>query len=194
MRSSRQDTERHREAIIDAAARLVREKGFDAVSIPLLMAEIGMTHGGFYRHFASKEALAPLALARAFQDGVGLADTASANNPDDPDGALTELVATYLSTDHRDNPGAGCSSSALAGDMARQDADNPLRKAYESGVSDMVDAIEKLSGPKSPQSHEKALLTLSTMIGALLLSRATRGSTISDEFLAAARDGIIEGR
>ncbi len=187
MRSSRQDTEKHREQIIDAAAKMVRERGLDGMSVPALMAEVGMTHGGFYRHFASKEALAPLAFERAF-DGVNrLVDRVAAEHPEAPDTAFAEFVQTYLSSDHRDNPGTGCATSALAGDMARLDPANPTQQAYAAGVEETVGHLSTLRG----QGREEALATLSTMVGALLLSRATRGNPISDELLAAARTALL---
>jgi TetR/AcrR family transcriptional repressor of nem operon len=182
MRSSRQDTEKHREQIIDAAARLVREQGLDGMSVPALMAEVGMTHGGFYRHFASKDALAPLAFERAFEGVNGLVDRAAADHPDAPDTAFAQVIQNYLSADHRDNPGAGCATSALAGDMARLDPTSPTQQAYAAGVEDMVRHLQTLRGP----DRDKALVTLSTMVGALLLSRATRGNPISEDLLAAA--------
>jgi TetR/AcrR family transcriptional repressor of nem operon len=190
MRSSRQDTEKHRQEIIDAAAKLARERGLDAVSVPGLMAEIGMTHGGFYRHFPSKDALAPLAYERAFEQIVGLMETISADHPGSPAAALAELAETYLSPAHRDNAGAGCPSAALAGDMARENPESPLRQSYVAGVESMVDELEALDA-NSEKTRQQALVTLSTMVGALLLSRATRGSAISDELLAAARAGFV---
>ena len=189
MRSSRQDTEKHREAIIDAAAKLVRERGFDSVSVPDLMAEVGMTHGGFYRHFASKEALAPLAFARAFSAVDDFLETAATNHPADPDGTLREFFETYLSPAHRDNPGAGCATSALAGDIARA-RPGAAQQAYVCGVEQMVRELQEAQANQSPESHQRALITLSTMVGALLLSRATRGNAISDDLLAAARQAI----
>ncbi|MDB5536737.1 MAG: TetR family transcriptional regulator [Devosia sp.] len=186
MRSSRQDTEKHREAIIDAAARLAREKGLDAVSIPELMAEIGMTHGGFYKHFASKEALAPVAFERAFGAVDGLLEASATNHPNDPTGAQREFLATYLSPAHRDNPGTGCATSALAGDVARADCGCVAQQAYVTGVEQMVSELQAAQGDTSPDAHQQALVKLSTMVGALLLSRATRGNAISDDLLTAA--------
>lgn len=187
MRSSRQDTEKHREQIIDAAAKMVREQGLDGMSVPALMAQVGMTHGGFYRHFASKDALAPLAFERAFQSVNALVDRAAAEHPDAQDAAFAEVVESYLSPGHRDNPGAGCATSALAGDMARLDPANPTRQAYAAGVDDMLRHISTLRG----QPRDEALVTLSTMVGALLLSRATRDNAISEDVLAAARTALL---
>jgi TetR/AcrR family transcriptional repressor of nem operon len=190
MRSSRQDTEKHREQIIDAAARLVREKGVDGVSVPSLMAEVGMTHGGFYRHFPSKDALAPVAFERALAKVVALMDDISAKHPEDPKAAIDELARTYLSTTHRDDPGDGCVSAALAGDMAREAPDSALRKSYVAGIEQMVAEFEKLNADQSSQGHQQALLALSTMVGAIVLSRATKGTPISEDILSAARTGI----
>jgi TetR/AcrR family transcriptional repressor of nem operon len=190
MRSSRQDTEKHREAIIDAAARLVREKGFDSVSIPDLMAKVGMTHGGFYRHFASKEELAPLAFARAFSAVDNLLVAAAKNHPGDTQGALQEFFDTYLSPAHRDEPGTGCAGTALVGDMARTQPGAPAQRAYVCGVEHMLRELQDAQGSGAAGSHQQALVTLSTIVGALLLSRATRGNTISDELLTAALEAV----
>ncbi|MDB5529127.1 MAG: TetR family transcriptional regulator [Devosia sp.] len=191
MRSSRQDTEKHREAIIDAAAKLVRERGLDGVSVPELMAEVGMTHGGFYRHFDSKEALAPVAFARAFSTVDNFLQAAANNHPDDQDGTLREFFQTYLSPKHRDDPGTGCASTALAGDMARATPGAAAQKAYVCGVEQMVRELQAVQGSDSADSHQQALVTLSTMVGALLLSRATRGNAISDDLLSAALQAIL---
>ena len=190
MRSSRQDTEKHREAIIDAAAKLVREKGFDSVSVPDLMAEVGMTHGGFYRHFASKEALASLAFARAFSTVDNLLETATTNHPSDAKGALLEFFETYLSAAHRDDPGAGCATSALAGDVARVAPGCAAQQAYVHGIEQTMAKLEAVVGDTSTEARQQALITLSTMVGALLLSRATRGNAISDDLLSAALQGV----
>ena len=190
MRSSRQDTEKHREAIIDAAAKLVREKGFDSVSVPDLMAEVGMTHGGFYRHFASKEALAPLAFARAFSTVDDFLETATTNHPSDAKGALLEFFETYLSAAHRDDPGAGCATSALAGDVARAAPGCAAQQAYVHGIEQTMAKLEAVGGDTSAEARQQALVTLSTMVGALLLSRATRGNAISDDLLSAALQGV----
>jgi len=190
MRSSRQDMEKHREAIIDAAARLVRENGLDGVSIPGLMAEVGMTHGGFYKHFASKDALAPVAFERAFDAVDDLLEASATNHPDDPDGAQREFLATYLSTAHRDNPGAGCATSALAGDIARLDCGCAAQQAYVAGVQQMVDELQAVQSDVGSDAHQQTLVKLSTMVGALLLSRATRGNPISEAILDAALQAI----
>jgi len=188
MRSSRQDTEHRREEIVAAAARLVREKGLDGMSVPQLMADVGMTHGGFYRHFDSKQALEAEALKRAFADVVTQTEGLTSQN----DG-LAQLVTTYLGAAHRDSPGSGCPTSALVGDMAREPTDSPIRSTYVNGVEGMVGAVAALQDPKAPDAHAKALVTLSTMVGALLLARATRGTPLSDNLLAAATRDILQG-
>jgi TetR/AcrR family transcriptional regulator, transcriptional repressor for nem operon len=182
MRSSRQDTEKHREQILEAAARMVRERGLDGMSVPALMAEVGMTHGGFYRHFTSKETLAQLAFERAFETTNQLANRTGVEHPGAPEAAFAKFAQAYLSAEHRDEPGAGCATSALAGDVGRLDPGNPIQQAYTAGIDDMVRQVQTLRD----QTYEDALATLSTMVGALLLSRATRGNPISDDILATA--------
>jgi TetR/AcrR family transcriptional repressor of nem operon len=189
MRSSRQDTEKHREEIIDAAAALVREKGMAGISVPDIMAAVGMTHGGFYRHFVSKDALAPIAYQRAFEQIMGQIEASAAGHAQDKPAALAEVVSTYLSPAHRDAPERGCATAALAGDMAREPSNSAGQAAYVTGVEVMVAHLEGLD--ESEGAHERALLRLSTMVGALMLARATRGSAISDELLQAGREGIL---
>src|SRR5215510_2804750 len=103
VRSSREDTEKHRQEIIQAAARLFREKGADNVSVPELMQAVGMTHGGFYRHFASKDELVPLAYREAFDQIVGRLGTAGTKPDADRTAAWNAMVTGYLSPAHRDN-------------------------------------------------------------------------------------------
>lgn len=187
MRSSRDETEKHRQEIIDAAARLFREHGVDGVSVPALMESIGMTHGGFYKHFASKDELVPVAYQRAFD---GIVESLSDMTGDDNDvAAWNAMASNYLSTAHRDNIGAGCPATAFAGDAARLGAGNPARAAYETGVDRMLDIIRSVKG--GPDARQESLAALSTLIGALLLSRATEGE-LSEEVLAAARVHLLK--
>jgi TetR/AcrR family transcriptional repressor of nem operon len=117
MKVSREQAAQNRERIIEAAAQLFRKRGFDGIGVADLMKEAGLTHGGFYGHFASKEDLIAEASARALTDSVAvwskLADRASG----DP---LSAVAGAYLTSRHRDNPGAGCLLAALGPDVARQ--------------------------------------------------------------------------
>jgi TetR/AcrR family transcriptional repressor of nem operon len=155
-RASKATAERHRDEIEQAASRRFRADGLDGVSVPALMAEAGLTHGGFYRHFASKEELAAKACARAF--------------------AEKELSSRYLSGEHVADRGDGCPMAALAADVARTAPGSPVRDAFAEGVA--------------RYAEQAPLAELATMVGALVLARATEGRPISDEILAAARDAL----
>src|SRR5262249_43459077 len=133
VRSSREDTERHRQEIIAAAARLFREKGADAVSVPELMQAVGMTHGGFYRHFASKDELVPLAYRVAFDQIVDRLGATGVGQDGDRTAAWNAVVRTYLSPEHRDNIGDGCAAASLAGDAARLPSDSASQQAFQDG-------------------------------------------------------------
>jgi TetR/AcrR family transcriptional regulator, transcriptional repressor for nem operon len=182
LRSSRDDAEKHRKEIIDASARLFRERGVDSVSVPALMEAVGMTHGGFYKHFASKDQLVPLAYEKAFDQIVETLADASGGASEGA-AAWDTMVDNYLSPRHRDNIGAGCPAAAFASDAARLATDSPARAAYDDGIERMLKTIGSL-GPGS--SREQSLVALSTLLGALLLSRAT-GGELSDAVLSAAR-------
>ncbi len=188
MRSSRQEMERHRSEIIDASSRLFRQKGVDNVSVPELMQAVGMTHGGFYKHFGSKDELVAVTYGNAFEQIVeGL--RAAQQHAGDPGEAWNEFVSNYLSPQHRDNIAGGCATAAFAGDAARLGAGSPTQAAYESGVHKVLDAAGILEN--DPDQRAKSLAAISTMVGALLLSRGTTGA-LSDEFLAAARGALTK--
>lgn len=183
MRSSREDTERHRREIVEASARLMREKGAESVSVPELMNAVGMTHGGFYKHFKSKDDLISAAYGKAFDEIVERLDAIPAAEGDPA--AWDAMLDGYLSKAHRDNAGAGCPTAALAGDAARLDGSSPAQAVYEDGVRRMLSRLGAIRGNEATDPSN--LAALSTMVGALLLARATTGE-LSDAFLKAARD------
>ncbi|MEU4116348.1 TetR/AcrR family transcriptional regulator [Kitasatospora sp. NPDC028055] len=197
-RVSRAEAERHRQEVIDHTARLIREKGSEQVSVPRAMAAAGLTHGGFYRHFSSKDDLVAQALTAAFAERREamdalvdeLADGRTDHQADGPAGEgepctpRAEFLARYLSTLHRDHPGQGCAAAALAADAARAEPGAPLRTAFTAGLRDLVDGFQQLP---DPAGREAALADLSTMVGALMLARASDDPGLSAELLAAAR-------
>jgi TetR/AcrR family transcriptional repressor of nem operon len=178
-RSSNKDTARHREEILAAASRLFRERGIDGVSVPEIMGAAGLTHGGFYRHFDSKEHLAALAAARAVEEQGRLIATL-------PDEAT--LLDTYLSGEHCEDRAGGCPIASLAGEIARSAPDSPVRAELTAGVGSFADGIATLGG----HDREEALARLATLVGAVVLARATDGAPVSDEILAAARAALAD--
>jgi TetR/AcrR family transcriptional repressor of nem operon len=185
-RSSRRDAQLHREEVVEAASHLFRERGLDGVSVPELMGAAGLTHGGFYRHFDSKDALAALACSAAFETQL------AAIRQLPPQDALGAFLDDYLSAPHRDDAADGCPTTAFAADVGRAAADSPVRDAYADGVSAFADAIRTLqgTGEDDDAGRQQALTTLATMVGALTLARATKGNPVSDELLDAARHAL----
>jgi TetR/AcrR family transcriptional repressor of nem operon len=176
MRVTKEKAAENRERIVAAASRLFREKGFDAVGVDAIMDAVGLTHGGFYRHFRSKDDLAAEAVAR------GLAAAAERQGSRE---TLPELVEAYLAPAHRDDVGGGCTLAALGCDIARQDGG--VRRGLTEYVRAQVARLARLVGGKPEASRAQALATLSGLVGAVVLARAVDDPALSDEILAAAR-------
>lgn len=186
-RVSRQETDDNRIAITDASARLFRERGIKGVSVSELMAAAGLTHGGFYGHFASKDALAAEACSFAFERSAERWEKRVAAQGDRAT-ARAVLIESYLSAQSRGSPGTSCPTAALAGDVAREPADAPVRAAYLSGIEDLLQILARVQETGAADSDRQAALAdFATMAGALILARATAGHALSDELLAAAR-------
>jgi TetR/AcrR family transcriptional repressor of nem operon len=163
-RVSQAQAQENRRQVVASAARLFRERGVQGVSVADLMAAAGLTHGGFYKRFASKEALVSEAVAQAFDDRAQAADQ-------DP----AHFVDVYLSPAHRDDPGGGCPAAGFGADVAREAPDSDARRSYARGV----EAYARLL--------DGDLAAVSTLVGAIVLARATAGTDLSDDILAAAR-------
>lgn len=179
-RASRKQAQAHRDEIAAAAARLFRERGIDGVSVAETMAAAGLTHGGFYNHFPSKDALAAEACARSFARSTE-AWAATAAAAASPAAALAAIVAEYLRPGPEGICAPSCAAAALATDVGRAAPDKPVRAAYAEGLEALVAELEKLL----PRGD--ALALLAGMIGAVSLARATRGTPLAEEILAAAR-------
>ena len=187
-RVSREQTDRNRAAIEDVSARLFREQGFNGVSVADLMAAAGLTHGGFYGHFASKDALAALACGKAFEQSTQRWAQRIAAHAD-PRAAFHAIADSYLSPASRDSAGSGCPAAALAADVAREAPEQPVRAVYLAGVKGLLGQLAALSTQDQPAGRrDEALLQMAAMAGALLLARATQGDPVSDQMLAAVRN------
>ena len=188
-RASRADAARHHEELVQAASRLFRERGADSVSVPDVMAEIGLSRGGFYKHFESKEALVAAAIDATFEQHVGRLDQFADEQSRDCEQTRTAFLDYCLSTENRDGPGTGCPSPFVV-DVARSGPDDGSRAAFLRGTHALLDELrEKTVGEDpGPAEDEDALLAdLATTVGAILLARATAGDPLSDDILAAAR-------
>lgn len=179
MKVSKERAATNRAAIVEAAERLFRERGFDGVGVAEITKAAGLTHGGFYGHFASKEALAAEACCEAFVKSRMRAARAA---------DLAGYIANYLSTRHRDRPGAGCPMPAYSTEVARQGAD--VQQRFADGVEQAVERIERLM--HTARDRSAAIAVLATLVGAMSLARATAAAApaFSDEILAAARDEL----
>lgn len=191
-RVSQQQTDQNRIAIEKASARLFREKGLHGVSVAEVMAAAGLTHGGFYGHFSSKDGLAAVACAKAFEQSGARWDQRFAELPERED-RRRAYVEGYLATATRDRPGSSCTAAALAGDVARADAQAPVRAAYLDGLKAMTARLAQLQPDAgTPEAEGRALADVATLVGALLLSRATKGDPISEALLASARARLLQ--
>jgi TetR/AcrR family transcriptional repressor of nem operon len=188
MKVTREQAAENRERIIKTAARLFREKGFDGIGLADLMKSAGLTHGGFYGHFASKSDLAAKACERALAHSrEKWAQLAEAAGED----ALTALVENYLSEAHRDRPGSGCLFASLGSDAARQEA--PVRRAVTEGLEALVAVLEKAVPGKSKTAKRRAALAaMAQLAGAVMLARAVDDEALSRDLLEAARRNLIE--
>lgn len=183
MKVTREEAARNRERIIDAAARLFRERGFDGIGVADLMKEVGLTHGGFYGHFASKDDLEVQACTRALAHSLALWKTRSEAAPDAP---LYGITNAYLSARHRDDPGAGCLLAALGPDVSRRGPG--VRHAVTEYLESAFDLLAKLvPGRSKPARRRKAIGTYATLVGALVLARAVDDDALSREILDTAQ-------
>ncbi|MBF4559585.1 TetR/AcrR family transcriptional regulator [Pseudomonas sp. p50] len=186
-RVSRKQADLNREIIVDSATRLFRERGLHGISVIDVMAAAGLTHGGFYGHFESKEALAREASDRAFQQSGERWQARIAESADN-DTARRALIEPYLSAASRDNPGDSCPVVAFAGDMCHEAVDSGLHQTFNEGLNQLLQIFGSLQNTgDDAQDRKQALVQYSLMVGALTLARATRGEPLSDEILEAAR-------
>jgi TetR/AcrR family transcriptional repressor of nem operon len=177
MRVTRAKAAENREKIVATAARLFRENGFDGVGLDAIMENAGLTHGGFYRHFHSKNDLAAEAVAHSLATNANR----QAALP-----SLEALVSGYLSPEHRANRGNGCVIAALGSDITRQRKE--VRRALTAYVRAQIDRLTGWTeGHNALARRRRAIATLAGMVGALILARAVEEVALSDEILASGR-------
>jgi TetR/AcrR family transcriptional repressor of nem operon len=190
MRVSRAQAAESRERILDAAARLFRERGFDGIGVADLMRQAGLTHGGFYSHFASKEDLMVQACAHALTQAGPLWRGQERQTGDAAVDPLAALATGYLSKRHRDRPGSGCAVAALAVDASRQG--RKLRRVLTAGMCEQIEVLTGLmSGDSEQARHEAALAAYAALVGALVLARAADDRQLSEGFLRAAAQSVM---
>ena len=182
MRVSREKAHENREQIIETAARLLRQHGFDGIGVADIMKAAGLTHGGFYRNFASKDDLAVKASEHAIAHTTALIKDGLAEQPQDP---LRTLIERYVSVAHRDDPGSGCILPALAVDAARRD-DPALRAVFIAAIHYYLDQLATLlsANPGAARNRHPAAI-LSEMVGAVILSRVAADAPLAESLIAA---------
>ncbi|MGA7781672.1 MAG: TetR/AcrR family transcriptional regulator [Paraburkholderia sp.] len=191
---SRQQAAENRNAIVAAAEKLFRERGVDGVGLAELMKAAGFTQGGFYNHFASKDALVAAVLEKAMEDGgnvfASIVEGARSANAD----PVKQRIQWYLSPEHRGNINEGCPLSGFVGDARR--FDDVARGTYVDGLATNLEhfakVIEETDGV-SEGSRRKAITLFSQMIGTLLLSRAVADvdPALADEILDEGRQHLL---
>ncbi|EJE51524.1 transcriptional regulator [Acidovorax sp. CF316] len=198
MKVSKAQSAENRQGILDAAARLYREHGLAGVGVADITRDAGLTHGGLYRHFENKDALVREACARAFDWSIAPLDGMEGRMGTGSEG-LAARVTSYLSTQHRDHPGEGCPAAALAVDAARAGSD--LSEVFAQGIERNIErfarVIEGLEPGEQPsaEGRTRAMQMLATMVGGLVLARATAAGrpALSDEILATLREHLVAG-
>ncbi|PYQ75798.1 MAG: TetR family transcriptional regulator [Acidobacteria bacterium] len=179
MRVTRERAAANRQKILDAAGTLFRQHGFDGIGVADIMKRAGLTHGGFYGHFPSKDQLAAETCASVPGNDSWIEKVAGSARP-----TFEAVVRGYLSPRHRDDPGHGCLFAALGSDVVRQP--RTVRRAFTEGLRSRVDGLGKLlQGRSAAARREKALATMAGLVGALMLARAVDDSKLSDEILKA---------
>lgn len=183
MRVSKQEKAESRDRIVRNAARLVRRSGIDGASVGDIMKEAGLTHGGFYRHFATKDELVETALNAAFDEIAALLDDVAAA----PAAADSAFRTFYLSDRHRDNAEQGCPAAALAAEVGR--ASERVRAAFGRGVTDIVSKLAHGKAGSDEGREAAAYREFAMMAGAVALARASDGET-AGRILSACREGL----
>lgn len=179
MRVSKETMMKHREQIIAAAANRFREYGFDGIGVADLMKEVGLTHGGFYRHFSSKEELVALASIRATNETAAKWEKVIDDASGDPVEALAKF---YLSQRHLDNPQTGCLFAALGGDLGRQPSS--VRDAVTLGEQRLLDLLVRIvPGKTKAVRKKKAIVAFSNLIGGMILARSVSDTKLRQEIL-----------
>lgn len=177
--------EKTREQIVSAAARAFREEGVAGVSVGELMGRAGLTHGGFYAHFRSKDQLVAEACRCALRESSTRLIEAARKAP--PEERLAAFIRAYASAAHRDDPGGGCIMPALAAELGRHDAPE-VRAAFTESFNERVAMLARALPEDGTDRTDRALALMSGLAGAVMLSRAVDDRVLSDRILQASRD------
>jgi TetR/AcrR family transcriptional regulator, transcriptional repressor for nem operon len=179
------------ERIVEAAARAIRRSGYNGTGVADIMKAAGLTHGGFYAHFPSREAMLAEAADRAGRKSVEMMERIAATTP--PHKALHAMAKAYLSQEHLEDVESGCATAALGSEMPRQAPE--VRHAATRRIKEMIDLVSRqMPDWGKPGAHERALATVSTLIGALILARAVDDPRLSTALRKAALNRLSSPR
>jgi TetR/AcrR family transcriptional repressor of nem operon len=188
MRYSREHKLETHARIVKRASVRLREKGAHGVGVADLMKDAGLTHGGFYAHFDSREALVIEAFAYAMDRSTERWRKLSEQTP--PDKRFAAIVNAYLSAVHRDDPGHGCAVPSLGSEIARESP--KTRKAFAAKLEQMIGMLaEQIPGLPPKAARKQAMAALGTMMGTLVMARIAGNGELSDEILAAGRESVL---
>jgi len=188
MRYSKEHKQETHARIVKKASVRLREKGAHGIGVADLMKEAGLTHGGFYAHFDSREALVIEAFAYAMDHSTERWRKVAEETP--PEKRLSTIVETYLTPIHRDDPGHGCAVPTLGAEIARESP--KTRKAFAAKLEAMIDMIaDQIVDVPRKSARKQAVAALATMMGTLVLSRIAGNGEFSDEILAAGREAVV---
>jgi TetR/AcrR family transcriptional regulator, transcriptional repressor for nem operon len=186
MRRSKQATAESRKTIVETASRLFRARGFESVGVADVMQAAGMTHGGFYRHFPSKEALVAEAMANAFSEAAARLEVDGANRAANTLAVkLGTYVEGYLSTGHVAHPEQGCPMAAAGSEAPHAGAE--VGASFTQGTEQLAERLSELMRDISPAPRDAALRLLSSLVGTIVIARAVGAGTLQDEVIAAMR-------
>ena len=188
MRHSKKEKAASHDRIVAIAAARIRESGIEQPGVAEVMRAAGLTHGGFYKHFGSRDELIAEAVERALTDSESRVREAT-GGAEDP---LAAFADSYLSTTHRDDPATGCGVAALGTDIPR--VGGPAQDAYRAQVERYLDALQSLLDDDDNDARRRATVTLSAMVGAVMIARALGPTTRSDEILRDVREAVRERR
>ena len=176
-RAATRSKEATHDRIVDAAARAIRRSGYNGTGVADIMKAAGLTHGGFYAHFPSREAMLAEAADRAGGESVAMMQRIAASLP--PQQALPAMMQAYLSREHLHEIENGCATAALGSEMPRQAPE--VRRAATRRIKEMIDLVARQSPDwGQPSAHEHALVTIATMVGTLVLARAVDDAKLAD--------------
>ena len=184
MRVSQEEKDQSHERIVASAARLMRERGTEGASVADVMRDAGLTHGGFYRHFGTKEEMLAVALQSAFDQTVAELDRRLDRQLGEqaPAAAVAGFRAFYLSRGHLERPGVGCPVAAVGADIGRGPA--ALKGAFGEGVRRMVAALARGMKGSAEARRAHAMRELALLVGALVVARASDPATAREMLLA----------